>query len=520
MDPNTDQRQGHNRELELKFRFDPKYSERLLKSGWFKALRKGRAQTRTLNSTYFDTPSMKLRDKGYVLRVRRQGRQYVQCVKRGTGKPFSRREWEGPVNGKAPDAGLFLNDPELRRRFSKKLFGALAPIFETHVKRTSHNLEIDGNTVLSLDIDIGDISADQGSEPVNELELELKSGRPEELFDIGRKLVSTIPVRLMHRSKSERGYGLLEAGKGGWVKAEKLVHASDCRNEDILRASLEQSLNHLIANEETVYEMAHVEGVHQMRIAARRIQSALSAYTPLLPRDRQARLLGSASTITEMLSEARDWDVFVSETLAPVLAENDDAIAGLNLLATEAGRQRKRAYTKVRRMLRSPKYARFVLDLTGWLHEDDWRAECDAEMFAPPFAHAEKALDKKRGKLLKKGKGFGRMSDAERHQLRISVKKFRYAAEFFAPLYRQKKADAYIAKLKRLQDALGVANDIRIGRRLMDELTAACDPGLRSELGFAGGLVLGWHAREISSHENNSRQKWRKFSKSKPFWKF
>src|SRR5882724_3444041 len=49
--------------------------------------------------------------------------------------------------------------------------------------------------------------------------------------------------------------------------------------------------------------------------------------------------------------------------------------------------------------------------------------------------------------------------DARTHKLRIALKKLRYAAEFFAPLYGRRRATRYIRTLKSLLDELGAAND-------------------------------------------------------------
>src|SRR5215471_109168 len=55
-------------------------------------------------SIYFDTDKHKLRQKGLMLRVRREGRRYTQTIKSNTNSgPFQRDEWETEIAGKKPD---------------------------------------------------------------------------------------------------------------------------------------------------------------------------------------------------------------------------------------------------------------------------------------------------------------------------------------------------------------------------------------------------------------------------------
>src|SRR5207244_2816775 len=94
---------------------------------------------------------------------------------------------------------------------------------------------------------------------------------------------------------------------------------------------------------------------------------------------------------------------------------------------------------------------------------------CDWDVFAaeppPPTTGA-----KRDRQLRKRSKRLRQLAPADRHRARIAAKKLRYAAEFFAPLYREARAARYIDALARLQGALGKLNDLATADRLLDDL--------------------------------------------------
>ena len=107
----------------------------------------------------------------------------------------------------------------------------------------------------------------------------------------------------------------------------------------------------------------------------------------------------------------------------------------------------------------------------------------------------------------------------ERHQLRIALKKLRYAAEFFGSLYPRKRTDKYIEALKRLQDDLGHLNDVSVAERLVGDLLGqSAANARRGALQRAAGLVLGWYAHGAHAVEKETVRKWMSFTEQKPFW--
>src|ERR1700733_5764538 len=168
-----------------------------------------------LVSTYYDTPDHALARRGSILRVRRDGRHFVQTVKTETGdgeSALSRGEWEDRVAAAQPDphaahTGAFL---------SPDITAELRPLFRTEVSRLTIRLALAPATRIEAAIDRGRIrnGDEAAAEPISEVELELKSGAPSALYDVALKLLDVAPLRLERRSKAERGYLLAARERG------------------------------------------------------------------------------------------------------------------------------------------------------------------------------------------------------------------------------------------------------------------------------------------------------------------
>ena len=130
---------------------------------------------------------------------------------------------------------------------------------------------------------------------------------------------------------------------------------------------------------------------------------------------------------------------------------------------------------------------------------------------------ASRLLDRRRRDVKKRSKGFRRLSPPERHRLRILVKKLRYTLELLAGLYAKDDLDGFEKRLKRLQDDLGHANDVRVGHSLVAELAAEGEAARSAAA--AGALVLAWHERGLKRREEILRQHLRRLNETKPIWR-
>ena len=481
----------------LKFQYDPRYHERLRKAPWLKALESGRPYARALDTVYFDTPDNALHREGVALHVDRNSKR----------------------SPKPPPLSALQSDPKLRKVISKRVFDSLQPVFATHIRRVTRRLKPSEGTEVALDFDDISVSSN-GTKTAGMRELVLRSNDAHALYRMGRLIAATLPVRLISGSLSERALDLLEGRQPTFAKAIPAKLPKDCSAEEALVATVANCLAHLTANEACAVAMADPEGVHQMRVALRRLDASLKVFRRLIPDGQRRRLKRRIKNVAEALGPARDWDVFIEDLVRPVAADlpSDD---DLLLLRGAAAQQRAVEYRKVRRVLGPQPYTEMRLDLAAWLNEREWRqqpvTESSARLMASARTFAKAILDKGHRKLKKLGQSHAMMNAEERHKLRIQVKKVRYAGEFLASLFPRRKSERYLHALRVLQDDLGRLNDIEVARKLIASL-ATHDHARDLKFARAGGLVLGWHA-SAGTREKQLAEHWAAFEDAKPFWR-
>src|SRR5207342_583599 len=192
---------------------------------------------------------------------------------------LTRNEWEQPIRGDQPDLAV-ARGTGLKGVLTKKLARKLKPMFETSVRRTTYPMR-DGYTEIDLTLDEGKVVAGRRSSPLHEIELELKSGAPVDLFKLARILGQDVPMQLSLRTKAERGYALIEGRPPATVKAQPVGLTRDFTAGASLQAVARACLHQMIANQPLI-RVGRPEGLHQMRVALRRLRAALSLFSSIL----------------------------------------------------------------------------------------------------------------------------------------------------------------------------------------------------------------------------------------------
>ncbi|MDB5411496.1 MAG: putative adenylate cyclase [Rhodospirillales bacterium] len=476
-----------------------------------------------LVSTYYDTADFALQREGTTLRVRKTGRRHVQTVKSADladGAEAGRGEWEDPISRATPDLTARTSSRHLPPGIAPD---DLHPVFSTHVARTTITLASHGETRIEAALDRGEIrSTGATSEKISEIELELKAGDPAALYDLALRLIEVAPLRLTAASKSSRGYRLIQsrakpppAFHGKPVALDPAMTV-DTFLQRIGRASLHQ----LLLNEPAALAR-EAEGIHQMRVAVRRLRSALSAFKPMLPAEHYRWANDELKWIGNALGAARNWDVFAASLVPPVstaLPLDRD----LERLAGAKERLRQASYDAAIEEILSPRYTAALLRLMRWFEGRFWRdqpvSEQSAKLLAPISELAPVLLDQRLHRVAKRSRHFAKLGPPQRHKLRIALKQLRYTIEMLGSLFGGHSVKSYVKHLKPLQDALGDANDVKVAHTLVTELRSA-DASDERAIDRAGGLVLGWHEREMATQEDAVRKDLRQLKNAKPFWR-
>lgn len=454
-------------EVELKLALSPRARQRLMVHPALVAA--GEPTVRLLDNIYFDTPDLRLWQRRIALRLRRIGERWVQTLKtaeEAAGGLASRREWETPSDGKTLDfSGV--DDPALRRWLElPAIVQHLQPAFQTTFTRRAWHINTPDGARIELALDHGTLRGGGRSAPLCEVELELLSGTPAALYRLAQSLSESATLRPVQASKAERGYRLFRHASPEPVKVRLPELHEDSSPGMALRTLAQACLSAWLANEEGVLCAEDAEFIHQARVSLRRLRSARRLFRAHLPEAFHARFGPALSRFARRLGEARDWDVFCTETL-PMLA----GAAATDVAPAVACAQDKQQDVRARllRHLRRPSHARLLLDLSAAL--DALPPNGGKPDSLRPFA-ARRLLRCHQAVLASCPPDLSAATvDAPAlHRTRIQLKRLRYALDLFTPLYKRKRVLAYIDRLTGLQDALGAWNDLYVAERLLADL--------------------------------------------------
>lgn len=518
------------REIELKLDVPARYLPRLTASPLLKGATTSAHEPADLVSVYFDTDKLELHQWGLSLRVRRIGRRLVQTVKQennGNAALFDRGEWEHDVPTKQPDLDA-VRDTALAPLLSEKLRRGLKPVFKTRVRRKVFQIQ-NGESEIELSIDKGKVEAGGKSSPLCEVELELKQGQAADLFKLAKTVAQEVPVQLAVNSKADRGYALLTAEKAAAVKAAPVALAPDVDVQSAFRMIARACLHQLVANQSMMLA-GDAEGLHQMRVALRRLRAAISLFSDMLSDPQTEVLKGEFKWITGALGPAREFEIFLKRAVEPA-ADRERDEPGITLVSRELRQKREDALARARAAVESPRFRDLALDTLAWIETGDWMRNSDDAAGIlrerPVAAVAAEQLRRRWKKILKGGKRLYTLDPQRRHRLRIQAKKLRYAAEFFATAFPRKKfirrRKKFVARLERLQDALGDLNDIAVNEKLSEQLAdredaAAKRRGGGTKKAFAVGRLSAGEKARIAPMLNEAEQAYTAFAKAKPFW--
>jgi inorganic triphosphatase YgiF len=462
-----------------------------------------------LVSTYFDTPKHVLRRNGVSLRVREVGKKRVQTIKTASnGIALGRGEWEHKLDSNEPDLRA-ARGTALEPLLSKRLRRDLDPVFATHVHRTVVPLR-PGNSRVELALDEGHVRAGRNSTALAEVELELKNGSVADLFRAARMVTELVPAKLAVRTKSERGYDLVEDQSVGAATASRITLDRKAAASPAFQVIARSVLHHIAANEPAVLA-AQPDGVHQMRIGVRRLRAAIWVFSKLLRSEQTEAIKRDLKWLAGKLAPVRDLDVFLSKVKR--LAGAAPAIDGLADLTREL---------EYRRALASSRYRLLIFNALEWIEDGTWlrRSSRHGNQLVKPFA--VDLFVRRTKKTKRRAKKLRKLNVRERHKLRIAIKKLRYTIYFFESLFKEseyaKALSRYKDRLGKLQDSLGALNDIAVHHKLLTKLGTDRDEAKPRLMAFAAGAVVGTEYREVAALLQISGKAASKLRRAEDFW--
>ncbi len=246
-------------------------------------------------------------------------------------------------------------------------------------------------------------------------------------------------------------------------------------------------------------------GIHQTRVALRRLRAAFSLFRGAVDGPQVRALSAEAKWLAGECAPARDLHVFLTETVSdvpPLVRRVSNRLAAAHL-------------ERARAALAGARFTAFDRQLSAFA------AKSPA---APPEAPARRLDDFGRGvletrhrKVIRRAHGLERLDSERLHRLRIAIKKLRYAATYLRPAFASPAAKAYIEATVRLQGALGALNDRAAAAQVVADLALAARP---SEDVAQPLKAL---AKQAASGGKRRRRRleraWKDFRKTERFWR-
>ena len=279
-----------------------------------------------------------------------------------------------------------------------------------------------------------------------------------------------------------------------------------------------------VIDNETARIKGDAEGVHQIRVGLRRLRAAMSLFAALLHDPQTVTIKAELKWLAGELGPAREFEVLV-QRVAP-MKRRRRRWRGMPSLSHEIAEQRDAALKRAQDAVKSARFRSLTLDLTAWLQTGQWFDPQDDLVRdrgdLPIAVYAAEQLTRRWRKVRKKGKALAKLDARSRHKLRIQTKKLRYAGEFFARLFSNKRMvkrrKRFLAALERLQDGLGDLNDIAVHEKHIAAMGVHHRRSNPSRA-FAAGLLTGREDARTEAAIAAANEAYLDLTKIKRFWR-
>jgi len=527
-----------------------------------------------LQAVYFDTPSRHLAAEDMALRLRREGRNWVQTLKEGRSSDGMLREEDNVrlSERSAAEPALDLarhHNSAAGRRLQRILENAagegLQRRFATDVRRQSQ-IQRTRRGFVELSLDEGWVSTTERRLALRELEIESVKGSPLAVLEAASGYVKRYGLWIDLRSKAQRGHLLADQrDHTAPRKAGSIALSAQASLEEVLAAIFADCRRQVLQNASQIAaQEGHApEHVHQIRVGLRRLRTALKLFEARTTA--QSHWHEHARSLAALLGESRDRDV-LAEQLWPRLREihaplielpspNDLSSPqevvrrrevqlwflewiehGLQLqLGIEAGIR-----STLQRLSRLGPSAAARASTAGSAANTESTAIARPAATAGPEVPAGvdkgarptptsaserpagvatqgapqqallEVLDRWHRKCRKLCRRFAALSVDERHDLRKRMKRLRYGVEFLRSLLPARRLENFLQVMELAQNALGEYNDLNVAHSLYKAHCAQ-----QPEAWFA----VGWLAAQAERSAASCTTVLSRFARTEPPWR-
>lgn len=463
-----------------------------------------------MEAWYYDTAGQSLQKAGIAYRVRREGEKWVATVKSSgsaEGGLHQRAEWNLDSPDREPRPELFVDLPIGEALLAAVGDQPLAPLFATVFDR--HAAKVDfAAAQIELAVDEGRIVAGELTEPLHELELELKAGQPAALLRLGAAIARDIP--LVPEPKSKYFRALLLAG----LAQPQPKAAVDLSPQTELAAALSRLFSLAIGKFFAAYQLflkqpEQPRHAYQMRVKLRRLRSLLLFAKPCLS---EADLASGKQLLTEWgraLGAIRDLDVLTAQW-EEVVHSPYIAFDSKPWLGEIIGKRRLAQLAKLGDSIGRGRLSPDLLELWAWTDSKPW---LPGEYPTTIGSFARWRIGGWLAALLDAGKTVDWERDQELHSLRLRLKRIRYALAAM-PFYTDRRSLKLLAEIKAMQSLFGTLSDRATAAKLLAEMARGATRAVYRDI----GIISGWQGRGEATARGQLEQQWKQFRQAAKRW--
>lgn len=455
-----------------------------------------------LHDTYLDTDDWRFHRAGFALRARASSAGAEATLKSlGSARSDAadRREVSEALSDSTVESVSATSGDVGKRVRAVTGDRPLRRLFEVRTARERFAIRSHGAEIGELALDDTLIGRVGGEPQARVLRVEVEALTP--ATDSLRTFVDALRggCGLQPATESKYRLGLEATGLSppALVDAESHIADASMRIAELARAELRRRLDQWFTHEPGARLGDDPEQLHDLRVAGRHIDAALSLFEGHLPRGLR-RIRPSIKRLLRILGATRDLDVQLAE-LDSIRADLPEAeSAKLEPVRARVVAQRERARVRMLAALDAPDTQARLHVLWTAAHEAPGNEEHGTRPAATVVA--PQLIRRRFKKLRRIADRLTRESSMDDyHRARRQTKKLRYAIECVAGLYG-KRADDFLSVVRRLQNRLGEQQDAHVSNARLGDLVKARTPRLPPASVFLmGRMAERQHTRALAA---------------------
>ena len=270
----------------------------------------------------------------------------------------------------------------------------------------------------------------------------------------------------------------------------------------------------MLAEQQRAWEGVDPEGVHQMRVATRRIRAAFRAFKGVLPADSIKEFNGQFKWVGNVLGAVRDLDVY-QDNLQHYTAEipEEDGVCLIDY-QQHLAELWQNARNNLLACLSSQRYLELLEGFTEFLKRSPVKTAAKTSRTLSIGDAATRLIGKQYKKVLHNGRAIMPESpDESLHSLRMDCKRQRYLFEFFQPIYG-KPLRPFIKQLKKLQDVLGEFHDACVATQRLRQYAECVPMQIKNRVQLiALGQLIYAQGQQAADRRARFHETWKRFDR-------